>query len=233
MKKRFFALAIIMLALIGNVTAYDFSVYSSSEHIIYYNINADGISVTVTYPGTSEFTRWDGYEKPSGDLVIPSSVTYLGNTYIVSVISDYAFYACGNLTSVIIGSNVTLIGSNAFQNCSGLSTVTLPEGITDLSSCIFYGCSSLNSIIIPNTVNTIGYAAFEGCSSLSSINIPAGVLSIGGYAFKDCSSLLNVTIPDNVNQIGAWAFSYCSSLSHVIIGNGVTTYINLKGAFNI
>ena len=223
MKKIELLFTIFMLASISDVNAYDFSNISPSGHMLYYNINSDGLTVTVTYPGSSEFTLWDGYTKPMGNLVIPSSVTYLGNTYIVSTINDHAFYGCFDLTSVTMGSDVTIIGSQAFQNCSSLDTITLPEGLTTMNSCVFYGCCSLNSIIIPNTVNSIGYAAFEGCSSLTSINIPEGVISIGGYAFQGCSSIEYVTIPDNVTQIGAWAFSYCTSLSHAIIGNSVTT----------
>ena len=49
------------------------------------------------------------------ECIIPDNVTIIG---------DWAFNGCGNLTSVTIGSGVTSIGSNAFNNCSCLSTIT-------------------------------------------------------------------------------------------------------------
>jgi uncharacterized protein (TIGR02145 family) len=50
----------------------------------------------------------------TGSYVIPSSV---------STITPYAFYNCGNLTSVTIPSSVNAIGNYAFQMCSGLTSI--------------------------------------------------------------------------------------------------------------
>ena len=48
------------------------------------------------------------------DLVIPNSVTSIGN---------FAFYGCSGLTSVTIPNSVTSIGNGAFSGCSGLTEV--------------------------------------------------------------------------------------------------------------
>ena len=72
-----------------------------------------------------------------GECVIPSTVT---------VIEDYAFYYCKNVTSIKLPKNLVAIRTAAFVNCS-----------------------SLKSIIIPNSVVTIGVSAFVSCSNLSTI----------------------------------------------------------------
>ena len=144
------------------------------------------------------------------DLVIPNSVTSIGN---------YAFSRCSSLTSVIIPEGVTSIGNSAFYGCSSLTSVIIPEGVTNIGDYAFDGCRGLTSINIPEGVTSIGDRAFFYCSGLTSINIPEGVTSIGDLAFYDCSGLTSVTIPNSVTSIGYDAFDGCSSLTSVNISD--------------
>ena len=146
------------------------------------------------------------------DLVIPNSVTSIGN---------YAFYGC-SLSSVAIPKSVTSIGNYAFYGCS-LSSVTIPNSVTSIGSYAFYNCSGLTSVTIPNSVTSIEYGVFEGCSGLTSVTIPNSVTSIGNYAFYGCSGLTSVTIPNSVTSIGSYAFHNCSKLTSLIIPNSVTS----------
>ena len=50
----------------------------------------------------------------SGDIVIPSSVTYEGSEYSVEKINDYAFNNSTGITSVTIPSSVKSIGNSPF-----------------------------------------------------------------------------------------------------------------------
>ena len=110
----------------ATASAYDFEVDG-----IYYNIlSMSYLTVEVTY----------GDNKYSGEVVIPSTVSYKSKTLTVKSIGFSAFEDCSGLTSVTIGNSVTYIGSSAFD-----------------------GCSSLTSITIPNSVASIGYNAFDGC----------------------------------------------------------------------
>ena len=140
------------------------------------------------------------------DLVIPNSVTSIGNS---------AFYGCSSLTSVTIPNSVTSIGSSAFRGCSSLTSVTIPNSVTSIGEWAFASCSSLTSVTIGESVTNIGGYAFYGCSSLTSVTIGESVTNIGGYAFYGCSSLTSVTIPNSVTSIGDYAFSDCSSLTSI------------------
>ena len=176
---------------------------------IYYNRNADGTSVTVTYRGNSYNDYSDEY---SGNVVIPSSVTY-GNTYAVTSIGNEAFRNCSVLTSISIPNSVTSIGKSAFENCSDLTSITIPNSVTSIGDSAFYDCSGLTSITIPNSVTSIGDFVFSWCSGLTSITIPNSVTSIGLRTFEYCGGLTSITIPNSVASIGDNAFYCCFDLN--------------------
>ena len=192
---------------------------------------------------------FDCYESKSGNLIIPSTISYNGTTYSVTSIGEGAFSGCSSLTSVTIPNSVTSIGSTAFEDCSSLTTLNFNAiNCNDFASgngYQFYSCpltsinigdsvqripayfaknqSGLISITIPNSVTSIGEWAFAGCSGLSSVTIPNSVTSIGDAAFAGCSGLSSVTIPNSVTSIGYRVFDWCYSLSSVTIPNSVTS----------
>ena len=209
---------------------------------IYYNKNADGTSVTVTYRGNSYNDYSDEY---SGNVVIPSSVTY-GNTYAVTSIGNDAFRNCSVLTSISIPNSVTSIGKSAFENCSDLTSITIPNSVTSIGDSAFYDCSGLTSITIPNSVTSIGEYAFSGCSGLTSVifnaencndlsdntwpsnNITSFTIGdkVQRIPAKLCyvlSKLTSITIPNSVTSIGNEAFYYCRRLTSITIPNSVTS----------
>ena len=108
------------------------------------------------------------------DLVIPNSVTTIGN---------YAFRECSSLPSVTICNSVTSIGDYAFYNCTGLTSVTIPNSVTNIGDGVFYYCTGLTSIIIPEGVNSIGSSAFYNCYRLETVYLPASITYIGSRVF--------------------------------------------------
>ena len=141
----------------------------------------------------------------------------------ITVINNYAFYGCSDLTSVSISNGVRSIGDFAFSDCSGLTSVSIPNSVRSIGKSAFSDCSGLTSVSIPNSVRSIGTSAFSDCSNLTSVSIPNGVTSIGEYAFYRCTSLASITIPNGVTSIERETFQYCYSLTSVIIPNGVTS----------
>ncbi len=178
---------------------------------------SDSVSVALTREKYSN----DNYSYLSGEIVIPSAVTYNDVTYPVTSIAHDAFTYCGSITSVIIPNTVTSIGSEAFARCTGLMNVSIPESVIDIGSSAFINCSSLARIAIPNSVTTIGACAFASCSSLTEINIPNMLTKIENRLFSNCSSLTNLTLPNSVTAIDREAFLCCISLSNIIIPDAV------------
>ena len=159
----------------------------------------------------------------SGDITIPSEVTYPqtgGVVYSVTSIGDYAFNGCIGLTSIEIPNSVTSIGAYAFDGCDNIKTLTYN---TNAVTNQFAGKSSIETINIGNSVTIIGNNAFEGCSGLSSIIIPNSVTSIGDNAFSGCTGLTSIEIPNSVTSIGTHAFFYCTGLTSVTIPESVTS----------
>ena len=198
-----------------------FSDVSPSGHTLWFYVNYDLSTVTVTFPSGDTQTPYEGYARPTGTLVIPDTVSYYGDIYPVVGIGDNAFYGCGGLTSVAIPATVTFIDANAFRNCSRLASVNIPAAVTRIESGAFFGCSSLDSVAIPSGVAHIAQHLFSGCTNLVDVSLPDSLLTIGEYAFQQCSSLVRLVIPDAMYSIGNGAFNGCADLTSVTLGSAV------------
>ena len=122
----------------------------------------------------------------------------------VTIIEDYAFSYCYDLTSVVIGNSVTSIGKRAFYGCNGLTSVEIPNSVISIGEYAFGSCNGLTNVEISNSVISIGECAFFACSGLTSIEISSGVTSIGDGAFYSCFDLTSIDV-DEENEY------YCSS----------------------
>ena len=135
-----------------------------------------------------------------GDIVIPETVTFDGNTYTVT-----NFIEPTNIISW--SSNDVTCENGAFQDCK-IKSIKLPNTISVIGAGAFYGCDSLNHVDLPNSIIQIGAAAFANCGNISEIYLPETIKNLGSstqygfrsYVFGNCSALKKVNIPKDVTK---------------------------------
>ena len=153
------------------------------------------------------------------EIIIPDGVT---------VIMDYAFRNCYNLTSLIIPTSVTGIGGAAFYGCCNLSHITFMGDKLSLGSenlgyiaqnCVIESNGHYNGTYYDSSSNvrwTIndGHLTHVELNGETRITIPSVVTSIG-TAFQSCWELKSVTIPASVTTIVNAAFDGCRNLESI------------------
>ena len=167
--------------------AYDFVVDG-----IYYNIlqTMSGLPTTeveVTNR-TSTSNAPTGDNSYSGDIVIPSEVTYNDVTYTVVQIKNDAFSRCDNLNTVMCPSTMHSVGEYAFWK-SSLKKITLNEGLVRIGQRAFDE-TELSELYIPKTVTELSYFICWG----------------NKYILEDMESMIpsstKITVhPDNPNYV--------------------------------
>ena len=185
---------------------------------IYYNLNTETMAAEVTNRLGGVY---EGGRCYSGNVDIPSTVSFYGLDFSVKAIGYQAFVDCEGLTSVTIPNSVTSIGGYAFYKCRGLTSVTIPNSVTSIEESAFSNCSGLTSVTIPGSVKSLGAYVFYECTGLTSAKFESGVTSISNGIFSECNYLSSVTIPEGVTSIGADAFNRCWYLSSITIPKSV------------
>ena len=161
------------------------------------------------------------YNKNSltGDLVIPNSVTEIGNN---------AFDSCTGFNGTLTLSNkLETIGSNAFLKCSGFKgSLILPNSLTTIGKMAFFGCKGFKDLTLSNALSVIPEMAFCACTSLTGdLVIPNSVTEIGNNAFDSCTGFNGtLTLSNKLETIGSAAFFKCSGFKgSLILPNSLTT----------
>lgn len=114
----------------------------------------------------------------SGDIIIPETVTYDGQTMTVTMIGTSAFFECVNLTSVSIPNTVTSIGDDAFYGCTNLKSVVIGNSVASIGWGTFAHCGNLVTIYCLNPVPpTVDKNNFELMFANADVYVPKGSLS--------------------------------------------------------
>ena len=214
------------------------------DGIYYYTIDDERVGVSVDYD--MDMTTYQvTYHYYTGNLTIPSTVTYNEKTYKVTRVS---LDGSEDLTSVSLPSTLEEIAENGFNGCYQLTEITLPESLKIIGRNAFSCCSGIKEITIPASVQEIGLGAFstsgiekltikdlaKWCAikngggiikenakvflndqEIKDLVIPDGVKIIGPNAFNRFKGIETVTVPADVDSIGDNAFLGCTNITKV------------------
>lgn len=167
----------------------------------------------------------------------PLEKLYLGRDikYNYEKVAGYSpFYDKKTLTSVTIGSSVTIIEYNCFSKCNSLTELVIPQSVTELKHWAFDGCTSLKKLYIQNSDTKLSVAYGSSNSGLFG-SCPLEYLYLGrnlsylteyayGYSpFNNKTSLKDLTISNNVTEIRENLFRSCSNFTSITIPASVTS----------
>lgn len=150
---------------------------------IFYNYNQSSQSVSVTYK-VMNGTSYSGCY--SGNIVIPSEITYKGKKLAVESIGKRAFDNCADLLSVSLPNSIITIEQQAFRNCKKLSKIDLPNSLKTIESGAFDNCRDIGTLYIPSNVTKVEAFDLGRNNLLSTIYIEDGDEEIVFFS-SDCS----------------------------------------------
>jgi hypothetical protein len=137
MKKVCFVLTLLTIAAV-NAFAYDFQV--------------DNLCYTILSPDDKTVSVEAAEEKPTGDVVIPSTVSYNGVDFKVIRIADNGFEKCYDITTLTIPHTMTHIGYLGLGWMHGLETIVFdnPQNMTIGSYAFDYDWRAFSKVKIIN-----------------------------------------------------------------------------------
>ncbi|MBQ8763672.1 MAG: leucine-rich repeat protein [Clostridia bacterium] len=223
-----------------------------TEKLDYVTIHAKSDSLAKEYADKHGINFVELTENPTTDLSLFTYEISNGEVTLLSCNSE----AKGEIIipSEIEGCPVTVIGDYCFYNCSQISNLVIPDTVTTIGSYAF-GCEydfdseeTFEAVFIPASVTSIGYNAFYECDSLKEIIVSGDNLCYSsdeyGVLFnkdktelicypKDCEQK-NYEIPNTVQRLSACAFQG-ANVEYISIPESVSEiatdsfFTNLKG----
>ena len=159
--------------------------------------------------------------------------------------SDYMFYQCTGLDTIIIDCNVI---DGCFSECDTINYIYFGPNVTDIrlnhafrrtyakhiewnvkNGNAAFNFPDAETFIFGDSVQTIPNSICSGMKNLKSIQLPKVLKEIPDYAFKN-TGLEQLSIPDSVIRIGKSAF-YETKISELTIGEGIDAIGNLAFAY--
>ena len=191
-----------------------------------------GYHVLSSEDHTVEVTVKESCSPYQGNINIPATVTYNGETYDVVALGEKAF-SQASLSGIIIPSSVTQIkyGCFLFANCP--STINVPASVTDIETLAF-AALNLNAINVdennPNFMSMDKMLFSKDTTTLVEclmtksgvVTLPQCTRHLSANAFAYCQNITGVTLPEGLESIGYWAFVDNQHLNNVVIPSSVT-----------
>lgn len=175
-----------------------------------------------------------------GEIVIPSTVKYDGENFLVTQIGKEAFMNFESLMSVELPATLSVIEEKAFAGCTNLENINTPQPLSSIGDYAFDGCHRLHAFSLDASISKLGKGVFrdcyslerlefpssftivpdelcEGCVNLKEITLPATISTIGNNAFADCVKAKSITLGASVRSIGVAAFVDCENVAELTI----------------
>ncbi|MCR5588252.1 MAG: leucine-rich repeat protein [Bacteroidales bacterium] len=173
---------LLLLLCVGRAVAYDFAATAPSGQTLYYAYVDGGVAVVHPNSSTVPTQSWNNYQRPTGSIMIPSTVEYNNVSYNVVEVGEYAFFGCDAITSVSISEGVVVLRNGAFRECISLTSVVLPSTVDTLGRTLFWMCNALRSLDIhrPTPPECAGNAFYELPLAQCTLTVPNGATASYG-----------------------------------------------------
>ena len=145
----------------------------------------------------------------TGDIVIPSTITYEGVEYTVTEIGSYTF-AESTITSLTLPNTIKKINAYAFENCTTLEELVVPNSVINCFHAFdkFIGLKHLTLSYILDNID------LSECSNLETLRVNAAVPSKNFQFSKNASQQLKVYVPEGTKDV----YQHATSWGYQIIG---------------
>lgn len=220
MKKFYLSLTLLTISAV-NAFAYDFQV--------------DNLCYTILSPDDKTVSVEAAEEKPTGDVVIPSIVSYNGVDFKVIRIADNGFENCYDITTLTIPHTMTHIGYLGLGWMHGLETIVFdnPQNMTIGSYAFDYDWRAFSKVKIINCdersllnqgLNLVTslpiHELYINDKRVEDYIVPDGT-EIMGTLFSNCNTLRTLELPNTVKKISSNAASGCNSLTTVTLSSSL------------
>lgn len=238
MKKHAFVI-MILASLTGSHTFcqnYDFTAVAPSGQILYYSLQNNDTEVKLVPPRNNDGYILSSYH-PSGDVIIPDSVEWMGVSLPVVSLGPFAL-ASNSITSISFSSTLKKIEQYAFRGTS-ITEVEIPGNIIRIEAGAFENCVALRKVRIHCTNAYVSNSSpiFGSCYNINEvyfeqyIDIPKNnirKITFGNNidtiptTFKNCDHLQKVVIGNAIRTIPYECFEDCDNLNVVVLGDNVS-----------
>lgn len=202
----------------------DFSAVAPSGQIFYYKLQNNDTEVKLVPPRDNIGDILSNYH-PSGNVIIPDSVEWMGVVLPVVSIGSWAL-ASNSITSISLSGTLKKIEQYAFRGTS-ITEIEIPSNITRIECYSFENCVSLRKVRVMCTNALSGIAGSTSNLSSPSNNIFRYCTNIEEvyleqYIAIPKDNITNITFGNSINTIPT-TFNNCDRLKKVVIGNSIHT----------